>query len=720
MRSERWYWLPEFCGLALLIHVGILIHIRFFSPVPPVTKPTEIEVTLEPRPLPPPPKELKPTPEPPKPQVVPPLRQLPTTPIRIARNVLPPRPRLIKVVHRPRVVARKSVRNAAPITAPVGPATPDKTEAARARVEKLDTEKPTIRALASGNRDVREKRLERLLKIGPLAGGGATAPTPASRLRGTVTAPEKPVEKIAYNTSRAAADRRDKSLPRMGSPGTRALSANGNLLSGVALPDDRPTLPGMPAPRGASGTPGLRALAKASPLPGGGTPAAGRNAAVYSGADTQEAPSVAGSYGGAHAGGERLNIKAPHMLGGGGSQILTAADPLAKDAMPEDRPGLGPGVGGGGAGRGTGHGALTKLHGNPGIGGTASGTGGGGQGGGHGRGVLAEQPDGTGPGTGYGGGSGTGAGQQGTDGVPGTPGLSGRSALPGNNLLAKDATPDDKPGDGPGGGSGGKGHGSGGAAIARLRGDGGLGGITEGTGSGGSIRGGDTTGSGRGTGAEELGPGKAKYGRGRGLAYDGSGALVRAVPFGDGPDLLGPNGLGNALKPKRTGGGAVHVIYLLDTSASMHEAHKIEKAKLALKTALDQLLPDDTFNIINFDKQIHTFDKDLVTASDENIQKAKDYVDGINARDMTYLSGAMEAALAMTGANQIFVMSDGEPDVGIENFDELIRFVRDRNSHHVMINTLALGTGERFRGMGLLKSIATENDGSFNYVNLAK
>ena len=388
---------------------------------------------------------------------------------------------------------------------------------------------------------------------------------------------------------------------------------------------------------------------------------------------------AAGSYGGARTGGSRLNINAPHMPGGGGRTIMTASNPLARDVMPEDRPGLGPGVGGGGAGRTSGRGALTTLRGNPGIGGNASGYGGGGRGGGRGRGVLAEQPGASGPGTGYGGGSGTGAGRRGTDGVPGSTGTRGRSVLPGGNLLARDATPNDRPGSGPGAGSSGKGRGGGGRAIARLGGEGGLGGITNGTGNGGSLRGGGMAGSGRGVGAEELGPGKARYGRGRGLSYNGSDAVVRAVPFGDGPDLLGIGGLGKALRPKRTGGGAVHVIYLLDTSASMHEAHKIDKAKLALKKALDELLPDDTFNIINFDKDIHTFDDDLVLASDENIERAKNYVNQIDASDMTFLSGAMQAALAMRRANQIFVMSDGEPDVGIEDFDELCQFVRARN-----------------------------------------
>src|SRR5579871_1317463 len=272
MRSERWYWLPGFCALALLIHVGILRFIHFFTPTIKVTRPNEIEVTLEPRQLPPQQVEPKPVVPPPKPKVVQPLREAPLTPIRIVRRSIPARPRIINVV-RPRLVVRRPIRR----EGPVGPEMPDKTEAAREHLARLNSERPTIRALASSSRDMREKRLERLLHIGPLAGGGATSPTPASRLRRASPSPERPTEKIAYNTSRAIGDRLNPSMPRLGSPGTRALNSNGNLLAGTTLPNDRPTLSGMPGLRGASGTPGLRKLAKASPLAGGGSPTAGRN-----------------------------------------------------------------------------------------------------------------------------------------------------------------------------------------------------------------------------------------------------------------------------------------------------------------------------------------------------------------------------------------------------------------------------------------------------------
>jgi hypothetical protein len=65
-------------------------------------------------------------------------------------------------------------------------------------------------------------------------------------------------------------------------------------------------------------------------------------------------------------------------------------------------------------------------------------------------------------------------------------------------------------------------------------------------------------------------------------------------------------------------------------------------------------------------------------------------------------------------------MSDGEPTEGITDFDKLIEFARDRNASHARIITLALGLGEKFKGMQLLRDLAAGNGGRFDYINRAR
>jgi hypothetical protein len=352
-------------------------------------------------------------------------------------------------------------------------------------------------------------------------------------------------------------------------------------------------------------------------------------------------------YTGGGRGGQNLAAVAPKIGGGGGNSILSVkgANPLG-DAIPEDKPGIGPGSGGGlgsgaggGIGSATGKGIGTRADGNVAIG------------------SLRRKP-----------GAGIGA------------------AVSGNEVGTRP----------PGGG-----HGRG----AELPG-------TGGTGNG--------------------------YGRGHATSIgDGSDdaappARMRGVPFGNiagllGGDIGGPRaggapGRGAVFGARQAGGGegAIHIVYALDISGSMRDGNKIGKAKDALRKALGELRRADTFNIIVFKHDAFTFRDDSVPATLVNVANAKAFIDDIRIGDGTNISAAMDLALGMNGITHIYLMSDGEPNGGIGDFGELRRFVRERNTHNIKIMTLALGLGENFPGMRLLKGIAEDNNGSYEYINLTR
>ena len=79
----------------------------------------------------------------------------------------------------------------------------------------------------------------------------------------------------------------------------------------------------------------------------------------------------------------------------------------------------------------------------------------------------------------------------------------------------------------------------------------------------------------------------------------------------------------------------------------------------------------------------------------------------------------MERALVQP-ATHIFLLSDGEPSRGITDEVSLRHFIRTHNLNKALIATMALGLGENFPGIPLLKGIAAENGGQFSYVNLAR
>lgn len=444
--------------------------------------------------------------------------------------------------------------------------------------------------------------------------------------------------------------------PRM--PTDRSALPMLNPLKAISA-DEAPTV----SPRKIS-TPKIMRMAKADrSLAGGGTFAPSAVLGGHDGARGPEAPPDDLLFNGGGAGGQKLPKMAPRIGGGGGNPILSVPNPLAAEAVPDEHPGLGAGRGGGegrgaggGAGFGRGHGVGVSANGASALASLRRKPGIGlGAGRGSGRGTFAP-----------GGGQGTGSELPGTGGT----GLGyGRGAGLGVGGGFR-------PGVGAGG-SGGAGNGGGGLRMASGRGIP-FGDIT------GLLRGGDADG-GAGTGG---GPG----GSGRGAGAGGrSGAS-----------------------------GPLHIVYLLDVSGSMRFNDKIGKARTAMIKALSQLKRSDWFNIICFDLETYPFATTLQKATPDNVQRATDYINSIqlDVHPGTDMSKVLEQALALKKVSEIYLMSDGTPNGGINDFDQLRADVRKNNDSKVPIYTLALGVGERFKGVSLMKGMAEDNGGKFDLLNL--
>ena len=236
-------------------------------------------------------------------------------------------------------------------------------------------------------------------------------------------------------------------------------------------------------------------------------------------------------------------------------------------------------------------------------------------------------------------------------------------------------------------------------------------------GSGGGSGGGEgnKTGAGNGTSATNLGP----YG------------ITRGVPFGDrlGVPKGNPNGGGGGNpfapgfrfhnNPTNTDNTPpVHVVYVIDTSGSMEEGGKIKRAQEALEKALNELRTDDTFNIVPFSDRARLMFPQMSKVTNATMAQAESNIEFMSPNGDTNLSDALDLALAQNGVSHVFVMSDGDPTKGIIEYDEILEHVKERNTNNVHIIALALGLGEKFPGMKLLRALAEQNGGKFDYVNL--
>jgi hypothetical protein len=441
---------------------------------------------------------------------------------------------------------------------------------------------------------------------------------------------------------------------------TRSRAPRGNTATpNTAAAGNLPNPDDSPAPLGlpdAPVAPQQRSrIALNSTHSGGGTPSPSVIPDGKGGAPGPEAPPEEVIFTGGGKGGKNLPKVAPSTGGGGGKSVLSVENPLAKTSVPEDKPGAGPGTGGNlGAGSGGGVGFARGK----GIGTNPNGK--------VAIGSLSNQS-----GQGNGNASGSGAGTRAPGGGNGT-----GSDLPGT------------------GGSSNTGYGRG-----------------KGTGIGNGAGGG----TGGGTGTPSFGDvagllgGKGRGGGGTGDGANGDG--------GKGKDASRGGVFGT--KPRGDSKGAVHIVYVLDVSRSMLEGNKIGKAKEVLRAALMGLKEGDTFNVVGFDGEVRRLvHPDLLPADPDVVDAMITYIDRMRLGDRTNISAAMDVALKFDGATQIYLMSDGEPNAGIEDFQQLRDYIREHNKANVRISTMALCLGEKYRGEPLMRGIAADTGGTFSYINM--
>ncbi|HET7112219.1 MAG TPA: VIT and VWA domain-containing protein [Pyrinomonadaceae bacterium] len=154
------------------------------------------------------------------------------------------------------------------------------------------------------------------------------------------------------------------------------------------------------------------------------------------------------------------------------------------------------------------------------------------------------------------------------------------------------------------------------------------------------------------------------------------------------------------------------LIFVLDTSGSM-SGFPIEKAKETMKLALDNLYPDDTFNLITFSGDTRILFDQPVRATKRNLRQAQDFLASTTGAGGTEMMSAIKAALEPSD-NQSHVrivcfMTDGF----VGNDMQIIAEVRKHNNARVF----AFGIGSSVNRF-LLDNMAAAGRGDVEYVGL--
>ena len=120
---------------------------------------------------------------------------------------------------------------------------------------------------------------------------------------------------------------------------------------------------------------------------------------------------------------------------------------------------------------------------------------------------------------------------------------------------------------------------------------------------------------------------------------------------------------------------AREMIFIVDTSGSM-DGTSIKQARSALLYGLDQLRPQDSFNIIRFSDDLESMFEQAQLATEINLDIARDFVNWLRATGGTEMAPALKLALSSEqktqGIRQIMFLTDGS----VGNEDELFNLIK--------------------------------------------
>ncbi|HYY96958.1 MAG TPA: VIT and VWA domain-containing protein, partial [Pyrinomonadaceae bacterium] len=162
---------------------------------------------------------------------------------------------------------------------------------------------------------------------------------------------------------------------------------------------------------------------------------------------------------------------------------------------------------------------------------------------------------------------------------------------------------------------------------------------------------------------------------------------------------------------------AKDVVFVLDTSGSMAESGKMEKARSALLFGVRSLRPADRFNVINFAGEEHLMTSGLLQADAAGRAAGEEFIQKLRPVGGTNINGALLAAMSQFDRSErprmLVFLTDGLPTVGETNVQRIVENAREARVPGVRLFTFGVGYDVN---TALLDKLAAENGGAAEYV----
>ncbi len=164
-----------------------------------------------------------------------------------------------------------------------------------------------------------------------------------------------------------------------------------------------------------------------------------------------------------------------------------------------------------------------------------------------------------------------------------------------------------------------------------------------------------------------------------------------------------------------------NLVFLVDVSGSMNSENKLPLAKHTLRVLTEQLRDVDTITLITYasgEKLVLPPTK----GTKENKETILKAINQLSASGSTYGEKAIVTAYEQAtksyvknGINRILLLTDGDFNVGVTDFDALKNMVAEKRKSGISLSTFGFGTGNY--NEQLMEQIADVGDGNYSYID---
>lgn len=156
-------------------------------------------------------------------------------------------------------------------------------------------------------------------------------------------------------------------------------------------------------------------------------------------------------------------------------------------------------------------------------------------------------------------------------------------------------------------------------------------------------------------------------------------------------------------------------LFILDISGSMGFNYTTDAQLFhtyfvnELIATIDSLTGDHSFNIVTFNSGSQTWKNEMMIANDENKASAQKFLRGLRPWGGTNLAASLQQAFVLEDVQQVYLMTDGDPTVGMTLKSAIVDWVVEQNrTRRIRFHTIVAGDVDG----NFLAEIATLNGGT--------